>query len=115
MKTKKVTVTAVAKHLREGMGFDSVSISKGIVTVRRGFFYRHGGTAEGFTAKVLEAVREEFPRTEFEVVDSGEVWKPFKGGASTANQSHWFVKMKLAEEKIDPAAPGSSNKRSSRT
>ena len=26
------------------------------------------------------------------IVNEGEHWRPFKGGASAANQSHWFVK-----------------------
>lgn len=34
-------------------GFDSVRISKtDVVTVKRGFFYRHGGSAEGCAALV---------------------------------------------------------------
>ena len=31
-----------------------------------------------------------FPNAE--ILESGEVWKDFRGGASVAQQSHWFVK-----------------------
>lgn len=31
----------------------------------------------------------------FAIVGSGEVWKDFRGGASVANQSHFYVEIKL--------------------
>ena len=68
---------------------DQVTLNKGVVTVRRGFFYTHGRTAEGLKNEVFKA----FP--DAEVVDCGQVWKSFRGGASVASQSHWFVKFKV--------------------
>lgn len=54
-------------------------------TVRRGFFYTNGRTAAHFA----EIVKIALPNVR--IIDSGEVWRPFRGGASTAQQSHWFV------------------------
>ena len=50
-----------------------------------GFFYTMGGTAEKYAAMVQRA----FPYAN--ILDSGEVWKPFNGGASVARSSHWYV------------------------
>jgi len=70
-------------------GVYQVTKSKGVFTVRRGFFYRNGKTEADLVAKVKAA----FP--DAVVVDSGEVWKAFDGGKSVAQQSHWFVKFTL--------------------
>ncbi len=88
---------SLIKKIREAVCEDSISRRKdGCIVVRREFFYKHGGTAESFAAKVTAALKEK--NVSAHVVDSGEVWKPFRGGASTANSSHWFVV--LSEEKV---------------
>ena len=69
-----------------GHSFDTVSKYKGVFTVRRGFFYRHGGT----TDKCVNTVLLKIPGVK--IVDSGEIWKAFNGGALLKNQSHWYVK-----------------------
>jgi len=74
------------KQLRETFSADSYSVKNGVFTVRRGFFYSGGFTADMFVAKV----KATFPKAV--IVDSGEVWKSFRGSASVAQQSHWFVK-----------------------
>jgi len=76
--------------LRDKCHFDSVSEKNGVWTVRRGFFYRHGGSAE----RLVEVLVKAFEGTGlvFGMDDMGEVWKPFRGGASVASQSHWWVK-----------------------
>ena len=66
---------------------------KGTYVFRRPFFFRSGGTAENWVATVSRALANN--GLKFEVVDKGEVDKPFKGGASVANQSHWYVEMKI--------------------
>lgn len=68
---------------------DSVSARDGGFTARRGFFYTHGYTADRFVAAVKTAVPGAV------VTDSGEVWKPFRGGAAVGQQSHWFVKFRV--------------------
>lgn len=72
--------------MKEGLHIDTIAFRKGEITIRRGFFYRHGGSAETIVARVVKR----YPRAI--IKDYGEVWKPFRGGASVANQSHWFVK-----------------------
>ncbi|MCR4301815.1 MAG: hypothetical protein NUV51_09410 [Sulfuricaulis sp.] len=74
------------KQVRNALSADTYSAKNGVFTVRRGFFYTHGRTAESF----VEAVKRAFPAAV--ILDSGEVWKAFRGGATTANQSHWYVK-----------------------
>lgn len=85
MTQTKLTV----KHIRDNLTVDTASIRNGIATVRRGFFYTGGRTAGDLVA----SVKAVYP--DAQIVDSGEVWKPFRGGASTAQQSHWFVKFTL--------------------
>ncbi len=67
-----------------------LSKSKGLFVARRGFFYTHGYTAEKFAASVKAELAKQ--GVEINVVETGEVWKPFKGSASVAQSSHWFVK-----------------------
>jgi hypothetical protein len=74
------------KQVRESLHADSVSQKDGVFTVRRGFFYTGGKTSEDFA----NAVKAVFPTAV--VIDSGEVWTPFRGGATVAKQSHWWVK-----------------------
>lgn len=74
------------KQVREIFPADTHSVKNGVFTVRRGFFYSNGFSADAYAAKVLAA----FPTAT--IVDCGEVWKAFRGGASVAQGSHWFVK-----------------------
>lgn len=83
----KTTLTQV----RDAIRADTTSVKHGIFTVRKGFFYTGGYTASRFEA----AVKASFPTAV--IVDSGEVWKSFRGGASVAQSSHWFVKFSVPE------------------
>jgi hypothetical protein len=87
--TRTRTLTAAEVADRLGVDAESVTKSKGVYTFRVGFYYTHGRTADDLTDKVRAA----FP--EAVVEDSGEVWKAFRGGASLAQSSHWFVKFTL--------------------
>jgi len=75
------------KQIRELGLADTVSHKEGVFTLRRGFFYRHGMDAEQYAAGVVAALPGAV------VVGKGEVNKAFSGGASTANYSHWWVKI----------------------
>lgn len=77
-----MTTTQVAGLIHS----DSVSKRNGVFTVRKGFFYRHGYTSD----MLVDAIKALIPTAV--IVDHGEVWKAFKGGAATAQSSHWFVK-----------------------
>lgn len=82
--TQKLTTQDVRNALGE-----NVTLSRGVFTLREGFFYTHGRTAGTLVRRVLAA----FPKAD--VLDSGEVWKAFNGGAPLAKSSHWFVKFTL--------------------
>ena len=77
------------EEIKWNTGADDISLSKDIITVRRGFFYTMGKTADDYVQRVLKA----YPKAK--IIDSGEVWRTFRGGASVRTQSHWFVKFKL--------------------
>ena len=82
------------KLIAENLHPDSLGKNKaGNLVARWGFFYTHGRTAEGYVTKVTALLTE--AGIAFEIVDSGEVWKDFRGGASVANQSHFYVEIKL--------------------
>lgn len=79
------------KQIKDAMNYavDTVGKNKaGQIVLRKGYFYRNG-TVDGFVNQVFKALTA--AGIVFTVVDSGDVWKPFRGGASTANQSHFFV------------------------
>jgi hypothetical protein len=75
--------------VREKVLADTYSVKGGVFTLRKGFFYSNGGDADKFSARVTAA----FP--DAVILDCGEVWKAFRGGASVAQQTHWFVKFTL--------------------
>jgi len=74
---------------------DSSKTKRGTYIFRRTFFYRSGGTAESWAAKVVAQLTE--ANVKVEVVDRGEVDKPFRGGASVKQSSHWWVEVKVVE------------------
>ena len=63
----------------------------GDIVVRRGYFYRNGKTAEDLERHVRNLLDQAGFEGKYHIVESGDMWKPFKGGASVANQSHWFT------------------------
>jgi hypothetical protein len=75
--------------IEDKLHVSSVSKRAGVFTVRDGFFYRHGRNS----GDLVQKVRDAFPTAK--ILDQGEVWKAFRGGASVANQSHWFVKFSI--------------------
>jgi hypothetical protein len=95
---------AAAGHagiVKKALGFggfypDSVGKSKeGHVIVRKGFFYKHGQSHESHTAGVKAALNK--AGLKHDIVDSGEHYAAFRGGASVANQSHFYTHVKLHE------------------
>ena len=77
---------------QEGVYPDSISIKNGIITARKGFYYRFNKTSEDWRGIIANALPEA------NIIDSGEKWVPFRGGASIANQSHWYVKFEFFQE-----------------
>ena len=80
-----------AKEVKAKVYSDTCSKRNGVFTIRKGFFYRHGRDTQHWEQKVMNA----FPNAS--IIDSGEIWKAFRGGASTKDSSHWFVKFILNE------------------
>jgi len=68
----------------------------GSIILRKGFFYRHGCTAEMYGQGVLTAC--ERIGVKVQLLEVGEHYAAFRGGASVANSSHWYVVIKEAEE-----------------
>lgn len=81
-------------QVRDALTHSADMVSKrkdGTIVIRRGFFYRQGNDAEDFFLHVGKKLKD--AGIEFRVKDYGEVWTAFKGGASTAKQSHWWVEL----------------------
>ena len=77
------------KQLKEVLMADSYSKRNGVFTVRKGFFYTHGRSAGDFMNEVTQALPNAI------IKDFGEHRTSFRGGASVANSSHWFVKFTI--------------------
>ena len=80
------------KQVRDVLDYSVDTVGKnkdGEIVVRKGFFYTHGTTAESFAEYVVRKLKAAGLSPVLE--DSGEVWKPFRGGATTAQSSHWFA------------------------
>ncbi|MDD5651555.1 MAG: hypothetical protein PHF86_14265 [Candidatus Nanoarchaeia archaeon] len=79
----------LTEQLKSTLSASTLSKKSGVYTARWSYFYTSGITSDHKVAKVKSV----FPQAT--IIDSGDVWKPFKGGASVANQSHWYVKFTL--------------------
>lgn len=77
--------------IKDMLDADTISKKGDVYTIRREFFYSHGGSSEGLANKVKKV----FPNAV--IVDHGEHWAAFRGGASVAQSSHWWVKFKLVD------------------
>lgn len=86
------------KTAKDMIHADSVGKDKtGHHVFRQEFFYRHGGTSQNFANHVSnELTKAGVPH---DVVDHGEHWAPFRGGASVKSSSHWWAKVKLKDNK----------------
>lgn len=79
------------REIKKRICASTLSCRGGVYTARWGFFYRNGGTSE----KHANIVREKLPGAL--VLDHGEVWKAFRGGASVGQSSHWWVKFTISK------------------
>ena len=87
-----MTTKEIRERLEGRVAFSSLSRKGEVFTLRRGFFYTHGFTAE----KYCEQVKTVFPTAV--IVDSGEIWKPFRGGAKVSAQSYFYVSFYVQKE-----------------
>lgn len=88
------------RTLSEMIAADKLSANKaGEFIARRSFFYRNGKTAKNFEASVASDLSGLDPKvfgfSSFTILESGEIDKPFRGGAPIEKQSHWFVRFSI--------------------
>lgn len=76
------------REIKNLLSASSVSIKAGVFTARWGFFWRQGRSSDEYA----ERVRSKLGAC---VLDHGEVWKSFRGGASVSQSSHWWVKFTI--------------------
>ncbi len=70
---------------------DTLSKKGDIYTARKGYFYTHGKSEDDFAKSIEQALPS------CKIVGKGAHWASFRGGASVANSSHWWVKFELPE------------------
>lgn len=84
---KKLTSNCLNKILN-----NPVKVNKGVFTVGKGYYYRFG-TISGFRDSVLEKLK--VAGISVNVLDSGDTFKPFRGGSNFWSQSHFWVKFEI--------------------
>jgi hypothetical protein len=57
--------------------------------VRQGFYYTFSGSSENLAKRVNEAIIKS--GLKLVVKEHGQQWKPFRGGDSVSQGSHWWV------------------------
>ena len=85
MKKTMTAVQAAELLSSQGFEFDEVKVKGEVITLRLGFFYRHGNSSQ----KIAMAIKTAFPQAE--IVGVGDIDKPFRGGASVSQSSHFLV------------------------
>ena len=81
--------------MRKAVNYTAVTVGcnkAGNIVLRKGFFYTNGASAESFTTGIMARLNAAGLRAE--VIASREIWKPFRGGSTLANQSHWYLELK---------------------
>jgi hypothetical protein len=84
------------KRVREAVSADGISKNKaGNFMFRKGYFYRHGDDCGKFANRVFAALTAAgITHTE---IARGDHFAAFRGGASLANSSHFYVEVKIDE------------------
>lgn len=86
---------SAVSRTKKALGALADSVSKrrdGSIVIRRGFYYRHGVDAESYRIEVCKVLNK-CDGMPYALKDWGEHWTTFRGGASIANSSHWFVEI----------------------
>ena len=82
------------KQIKKNVICDLISKKRnGNIVFRRGFFYRHDYDATQFANRITQQLDN--LKIAYEIVDFGEHYVKFRGGALLQNQSHWYVTIKL--------------------
>ena len=97
MRTKKNELRATAMNLlNENLHPDNLGGAKGGTLVCRWtyLFTKGGEEAQRYAQAVTELLsRNQIPHT---IVDSGDMWQPWHKNATVAQQSHFYVEVKIA-------------------
>lgn len=95
MKTKS-KFSEIQALKRDGIAFqgvDSITLRRnGEIVFRKGYFYRNGMTEGKFMDSVDFMLKN--AGIDHTIVDYGDHWAAFNGGASLANSSHFYVVIK---------------------
>ncbi len=86
------------KKIRAAIGYRADTIGRnkaGHLILRKGFFYTNGQTTEKYANNIKAALENAGIDivNDVKLVDKGMIWKPFRGGAKTAQQSHFYVEL----------------------
>lgn len=85
------------KQIKSVVHADQISRQKdGCIIFRNGYFYRHGNTSDKMRDYVTAVLNKH--GIDHVVVDHGDHWTPFNGGASLARSSHFYVRIVLKSD-----------------
>lgn len=100
MKTvKEKTSTAgnrirVKRLIKDNLDPDTIGTKKGgNILCRWGYYYSHGMTSIHYVTKIKKLLDQH--NIQHRIVNDGDHWAAFSGGASVANQSHFYVEIKI--------------------
>jgi hypothetical protein len=97
LKEAKMSVGDIIETLEDVLSASKVSKKQGgSYKAMWSYFYTHGATPEKYVQKVLN----KYPNAE--IIDKGDNWAPFKGGAPIERQSYMWVQFKINSEDIKP-------------
>lgn len=86
------------QELKKNVNADTIGRKRdgsGNYLFRKGFYYRFGTDAQKYAKQVSFDLCE--MNQDHDIVDYGEKYTAFRGGASVANQSHFWVVVKMKE------------------
>lgn len=87
-------------ELREILGIvnpEALTKYRGVYTYRVGFYYTFGNDHRKVRDSITEALNK--AGIDAVVISSGEQFKPFRGGDTLKQGSHWWVNFQIIGEK----------------
>ena len=90
-------MASILKTLKDNIiGADTIGRKRdgsGNYLFRREYFYRHGMDSDIYADNISKQLTD--IGINHAVVKSGDHWAPFRGGASTAQSSHFWVEVNI--------------------
>ena len=87
-------MAVTVKQVKEALSYSVDQVSKlknGNIVVRKGYFYRNGMDELKFSNIVLTKLRT--AGLSINIVNFGDHWAAFNGGATVARSSHFYVEL----------------------